>query len=286
MVEYEERHFLTPDGLRLVADVGGPHDAPTVILAHGGGQTRHSWRNAMQSLVSRGYHTINYDARGHGDSDWALDGQYSLDIYARDLASIVETVARPVALVGASMGGMAAFLAIGGSREPIADSLVLVDIVLQPAMAGVQHIWRFMNAHQDGFATLDEAADAVAAYNPDRPRPRNVSGLMKNLRRRDDGRLYWHWDPRLLVADPTVEPPKATQKMVEAAPHVTLPVLLVRGQQSDIATDEAVKQMQALVPHMECCDVANAGHMVVGDRNDAFNQGILAFLEKTLPRRG
>jgi pimeloyl-ACP methyl ester carboxylesterase len=140
-----------------------------------------------------------------------------------------------------------------------------------------------MHAHKDGFATLEEAADAVAAYNPDRPRPKNVSGLMKNLRLREDGRLYWHWDPRLVIAEPTVEPPTATQRMTAVAPRVTLPILLIRGLQSDVATDEAVDHMRKLVPHMECYDIASAGHMVVGDRNDAFNQGVLSFLDKTMP---
>jgi pimeloyl-ACP methyl ester carboxylesterase len=283
MSDFEVRRFTTPDGLTLMADVGGPEDAPTVILAHGGGQTRHSWSGAMRSLVDKGYHVINYDARGHGESDWSPIADYSIESSGADLRSIIKTVNGPVALVGASMGGMISLYVVGSSEEHIADALVLVDIVINPAPEGVAHIRNFMQANPNGFASLDEVADAVAAYNPDRPRPKNPAGLMKNLRLREDGRLYWHWDPRLLGTRPSVEPPQFGQQLAAVAPGVKIPVLLIRGMQSDIVNDEGIAHLRSLVPHTEFYDVAGAGHMVAGDRNDAFNDGVLAFLDRNLP---
>ena len=283
MSDFEVRRFVTPDGLTLVADIGGPEGAPTVILAHGGGQTRHSWAGAMRSLVAKGYHVINYDARGHGESDWSPTADYSIEASGADLRTIIETVNGPVAPVGASMGGMISFYVVGSSETRIADALVLVDIVINPAPEGVNHIRSFMQANPNGFASLDEVADAVAAYNPDRPRPKNPSGLMKNLRLREDGRLYWHWDPRLLVTNPSVEPPQFGQRLAAVASGVKIPVLLIRGMQSDIVNDEGIAHLRSLVPHTEFCDVAGAGHMVAGDRNDAFNQGVFAFLDRHLP---
>lgn len=125
----------------------------------------------------------------------------------------------------------------------------------------------------------------MTAYNPDRPRPSDPSGLMKNLRLREDGRLYWHWDPRMMNERPTAEPPAATNELERVSHRVTVPTLLVRGGQSDIVDDQSVADMRRLVPQTEVFDVPGAGHMVAGDRNDAFNEGVLAFLARHHPVR-
>ena len=90
--EFEVRHYTGDGGVRLAADVGGDPAAPPVILMHGGGQTRHSWGGAMRDLVRRGYHVINLDARGHGDSDWAADGDYGFRTQSRDLDRVIATL--------------------------------------------------------------------------------------------------------------------------------------------------------------------------------------------------
>ncbi|HEX7784237.1 MAG TPA: alpha/beta hydrolase [Sphingobium sp.] len=279
----QQHRFTTPDGLRLVADVGGMPGAPGVILLHGGGQTRHSWAKAQAQLIDRGYFVVNYDARGHGESDWSATGDYSLDALSSDLLAVRATIEGPVAFVGASMGGMTSFYTIGHSDRPVADALVMVDIVLRPAEEGRDKIVKFMTANGNGFANLAEAADAVAAYNPDRPRPADPSGLLRNLRLREDGRLYWHWDPRMLAQEPRAEPPSFADRMVAVSSHVTLPTLLVRGGKSDIVDDAGVAEMRRLVPQTEVFDVPGAGHMVAGDRNDAFNDGVITFLNRHLP---
>ncbi|WP_454887258.1 alpha/beta fold hydrolase [Sphingomonas oryzagri] len=283
MTSFTTQRFVTPDGLTLVGDVGGPTEAPAVVLLHGGGQTRHSWAGAMRRLTERGYFVVNYDARGHGDSDWSPAGDYSIRALAADLRAVLSTIVTPVALVGASMGGITSFYAIGTADHAIADALVMVDIALRPAEAGVQKIQKFMTGHHDGFANVAEAADAVAAYNPDRPRPSDPSGLMKNLRLREDGRLYWHWDPRMMDQRPTPEPPSAANELERVSSRVTVPTLLVRGGQSDIVDDQSVAEMRRLVPQTEVFEVPGAGHMVAGDRNDAFNEGVLTFLGRHHP---
>jgi pimeloyl-ACP methyl ester carboxylesterase len=283
MIEVEQRRFTTRTGLTLAADVAGPESAPVVVLLHGGGQTRHSWAGAMRRLAEEGYRVINLDARGHGESDWAPDGEYSLAALAADLEDVLATVSAPVALVGASMGGMTSFYAIGHADRPIARALVMVDIALRPATEGGKKIRDFMMANSDGFASLDECADAVAAYNPNRPRTRNPQGLLKNLRLREDGRYYWHWDPRFIRVTPSVEPPDYLVALIEVSSRVTLPTLLIRGGFSDIVTDEQVAEMKRLVPQTEFFEVPGAGHMVAGDRNDAFNEGVIGFLRRHHP---
>ena len=279
---FVQETITTPDGIKLVADVAGPVNAPAVVLMHGGGQTRHSWHGAMEHLARDGYHVVSYDARGHGESSWSPKGDYAVPALASDLRAVLARIPGPVALVGASMGGMTAFYTAGtsGDASPI-KALVMVDIVLHPARVGTDKIVKFMNSHPNGFASIDEVVDAVAAYNPDRPRPKDTSGLYKNLRKREDGRLYWHWDPRLLKAN--AEPPIFTDYLVSVAHNVKVPTLLVRGGHSDVVDDKGVEEMKRLVPQTEVYDVAGAGHMVAGDRNDAFNAGVTSFLHRHLP---
>ena len=274
------RHFRASDGVRLVADELGPSAAPVVILLHGGGQTRHSWSGAMRALAGRGYRVINFDARGHGDSDWSQAGAYELDDRVADLRTIVATLECPFALVGASLGGSTAIHAVACGMTPAA--VVLVDIVPNPEQLGIDRIVGFMRANPDGFSTLDDAADAVATYNPERPRPSDPSGLMRNLRRRENGRFYWHWDPQITATDPGQHQKLVERSAVSMARREGLPVLLVRGLKSDVVSDAGVAAFRALLPALEVADVGGAGHMVAGDRNDAFNASVIAFLMRHL----
>ena len=278
------RRYIGAKGVELVADVGGDPRAPTIILLHGGGQTRHSWGGAMRQLVLRGYHVINLDARGHGDSQWAADGDYSLEVLAKDLECVIETLKSRPALVGASMGGATALLVAGAHANPVAAALVLVDIVPRIDTGGAAKIRSFMSSGGKGFGTLQEASDAVAAYNPHRPRPKSNAGLMKNLRLRIDGRLYWHWDPRVLQQVRHAEPPLFADRLNSAAEQVRIPTLLGRGLESDIVTEAAVTDFRAHLPQLEVFDVSGAGHMVAGDKNDAFNQGVFEFMQRHLPQ--
>ena len=138
-----------------------------------------------------------------------------------------------------------------------------------------------MTANRQGFASLDEAADAVAGYLPYRRRPRDPSGLMKNLRERE-GRLYWHWDPDFLdvtAADRVGD----NARMEQAAAAVVAPILLVRGGRSEIVTPEDAEAFLQLVPHAEAVEVTGAAHMVAGDENTVFGLALGDFLERTAP---
>ena len=282
-MQFETRRYPVPGGIHVVADVGGNPQHPTVILQHGGGQTRHSWGGALQELVARGYHVVSLDARGHGDSDWDPEGNYSLEALSRDLRAVIATLSSRPALVGASMGGACSLLTVGNSEEQIAAALILVDIVPTVNMGGANKIGKFMRSRPEGFANLEEAADAVAAYSPHRPRPKDTTGLMKNLRLREDGRLYWHWDPQFMRRTHRLEPPQFALQLLEAAERVRIPTLLVRGLQSDIVTDQGVAEFKQRLKQLEVYDVRDAGHMVAGDRNDAFNHGVISFLQRYLP---
>lgn len=275
----ETREWTTPQGLRLVGEVAGPEGAPLVVLLHGGGQTRHSWAGAMARLVEAGYRVINYDARGHGQSDWCPEGRYRLSDRVEDLATVVDGIDQPIGLVGASLGGATALCAVAAGVR--AEAVVMVDIVPDAEAEGIDHIRQFMRSGADGFGSLDEVADAVAAYNPERPRPSDPAGLMKNLRHGPEGRLHWHWDPRILDdGDHAREAMKAASLSLARSGAPSL--LVVRGVKSDVVSDAGVAAFRAILPDIEVADVASAGHMVAGDRNDAFNQAVLGFLGRVL----
>jgi non-heme chloroperoxidase len=270
--------FTGAQGVELAGDLVGRWDDPLVMLLHGGGQTRYSWGATATALSERGFLTLALDARGHGDSDWSPDGEYSIDAYADDVRRIVAALGRPVALVGASLGGLTSVLSAG--EAPVVDctALVLVDVTPRMNMEGAQAIARFMQAQPQGFASVEAAADAVSAYLPHRPRPADVSGLRKNLRRADDGRYYWHWDPRMMKrpGGPQGDP----ERFEKALAGMQQPVLLVRGGISEIVDEASIQAFRAVAPQAEYVDVPDAAHMVAGDRNDVFSGAVVDFLER------
>ncbi|MBL8567511.1 MAG: alpha/beta hydrolase [Phreatobacter sp.] len=274
--------FTGVAGNRLEADIYG-HGERTALLLHGGGQTRHAWRGAARKLAERGFTAIPVDQRGHGDSEWVKGGHYGFLDYADDAALLGRQIeerfgTKPVA-IGASLGGMASLTAIG--REPCFSALILVDIVPRVEEEGVRHVHAFMQARvEDGFATIEEAAEQVAAYLPNRTRPPSVDGLRKNLRQKPNGRWYWHWDPAFMTGlrTPAMDRQQAVETMEAAAKSLTVPTLLVRGGASDIVTPAAAKAFLDVVPHARLVDVGGAGHMVAGDKNDVFAAAIIDFL--------
>jgi pimeloyl-ACP methyl ester carboxylesterase len=280
---------LAGHGLTLAADAYGPADGPPVVMFHGGGQTRHAWGGTARLLGDKGWRATTVDLRGHGDSEWAgrANGGYSIDAFAADVRAVAAAQPRPPVLIGASLGGLSSLVAIAEAPAGtnVASGLVLVDVAPRLEEKGIERIAEFMLGNLDGFADLDEVADAVAAYNPHRPRPKDLSGLRKNVRLRDDGRWYWHWDPAFVSADNADETRSVRNedRLDDAARAVTVPTLLVRGRQSDVLSEEGVRHTLRLMPQARYVDVGGAGHMVAGDRNDAFNDAVVEFLRQELP---
>ena len=271
------RLTLPGSGLQLVADAVGAPDAPTLLFLHGSGQTRQSWGRALEEAARRGYRALSLDLRGHGDSDWAPDGSYTLPRFAADVREAIEYLGREPILVGASLGGIVGML-IGASPPPALRGLVLVDITPRVEMTGANEVTAFMNSAPDGFESIEQAAAAVAAYLPHRPRPKDTSGLQRNLRLRN-GRYYWHWDPALLQMgrDADFNGPNPLEK---AARQLKIPTLLIRGGRSRIVSETGVREFLQMVPHAEFVDISGAHHMVAGDANDAFNEAVFAFVDK------
>lgn len=283
--------FHGVDDLVLVADEwnrGGPSGAagaatsdpgrPSILMLHGGGQNRFSWKNTGQILADEGFHVVALDSRGHGDSDRSPNATYTVDALCADTLQVLEQIGRPVILIGASMGGMTGILVADAAGAQKVTKLVLVDVVPRYEKDGSARIRDFMFSHVHGFGSLDEAADAVAAYLPHRTKPRSPEGLKKNLRRRD-GRWYWHWDPKFLTA-PSDDAFVREERLERAAIDLTIPILLIRGKLSDVVSPEGVKDFLAKVPHAEFVELSDAGHTAAGDDNDAFSEAVVQFVSR------
>ncbi|HEY7916392.1 MAG TPA: alpha/beta hydrolase [Acidimicrobiales bacterium] len=270
------------EGVHLVADIRGDPDAWPVLFLHGGGQTRYAWGSTAETVAAHGWRTVALDLRGHGDSDWAPNGDYSFTAFGGDCLAVVDQLRKPPVLIGASLGGMSAMLAEGTSDRTVSCGLVLVDITPKANPIGIQRIATFMQSGLDGFDSLEEAAAAIAAYTPQRTKRVNPSGLMKVLRNRD-GRWYWHWDPLLIRQERTeVVPDRLTGLLDVAMSNIKVPTMLVRGLLSDVVTQEGVDDLLSKIPGATVVGVERAAHMIAGDRNDAFSESVVTFLEERI----
>lgn len=275
---------MPPQELRLggahgaaLAATHTPGDRASVLLAHGFGQTRRAWTATAAALAAAGHGTLSYDARGHGESDWNAQGQsYDGLQFTDDMIVIAGEMAKPPVLVAASMGGLFGLLA--ESRWPgLFSAMVLVDITPRWETRGVERILAFMTAHPAGFASLEAAADTIAAYLPHRPR-KSEESLRTLLRPTADGRWTWHWDPRL-VEELARDSEQHQGAIAEAARRVECPLLLVSGGRSDLVTPQTVSEFLSLAPHAQHVHLPEATHMLAGDDNNAFTATVLNYLD-------
>jgi pimeloyl-ACP methyl ester carboxylesterase len=284
-IERNQRQFAGAEGLSLTAECWGSPDAAPVLLFHGGGQTRFAWGGTAETLAREGWYAVSIDQRGHGDSDWSPEGRYHFHAFADDVAALLDCFERPPALVGASLGGIASLIAATRANASAVSALVLVDIATRMEREGAERIMNFMTAEPDGFASLEAAAEAIAAYNPHRPRPKDLSGLAKNLRRGEDGRYRWHWDPAFMGPRDISDAHAEVESLDDVARRLSLPTLLIRGRMSDLLSEEGAQHFLGIVPHARFADVSGAGHMVAGDRNDAFTRAVVEFLRECAETR-
>ena len=273
-------HFKGHGDIKIAADVWGSNNQELVILLHGGGQTRHAWGETGKKLAEAGYHSVALDLRGHGESEWDADGDYSIRAYKDDLVSIINEIGKPARLVGASLGGMAS-LALAGDEinSDLCTALIMVDIGIYPDPVGSDRIVSFMLSGEKGFDSLEDAAKSISNYLPHRKKPKDLEGLKKNLRLKDDGRYYWHWDPRFIRRRPGSRDKGYFDLQLKAAEKVTIPTLLIRGALSDVVTMEDVDYFLSVISHAKFVEIEKAAHMIAGDRNDIFAEEAIKFLK-------
>jgi pimeloyl-ACP methyl ester carboxylesterase len=270
----------TADGTRLIGDRIHAQRQPSVMFAHGFGQTRQSWSNTQFRLAELGIASQASDMRAHGESDRndvACD--YQVDQFVDDTVHLARQLPSNPILVGASMGGLTGLMA--QAKANVFSALVLVDVTPRWEAAGMQRILGFMNAFPDGFDSYDHAAEVIAHYLPHR-RERKSNQQLQFLLRPENNRLHWHWDRRLL--NEFVEGSDSLQESIRnAAKTIDVPVLLISGGKSDLVSEDTVGDFLDLVPHATHQSLPNATHMVAGDDNDAFSDTLIHFLQTQFP---
>jgi len=279
--------FKVSSGLNIEATALGHPEDPLVILLHGGGQTRHAWGATVEKLSRTGFYAVAIDLRGHGDSDWSKEGDYAIESYRNDLASIIKEIGKPAYLIGASLGGMIALSTAGDpDYKHFCKALVMVDIGVYPNEDGSNEILNFMSSGFKGFDSLEDASNAITSYLPHREKPKDISGLKKNLRLKDDGRYYWHWDPKFIESRTgNIDRSEHRQRQRNYAQSVKVPTLLIRGALSNVVTQEEVDDFLNIITHAEFVEIDKAAHMIAGDRNDIFANAAIEFLKQTLNKK-
>ena len=200
--------------------------------------------------------------------------------HKKDLISIIKQHDKPANLVGASLGGMTSISLAGDpDYSSLCKTLTMVDIGIYPNQEGSDRIVEFMRSAENGFSSLEEAADYISDFLPHREKPKDISGLNKNLRKKDD-RFYWHWDPKFLQGRQDQDIKEYFGHLEDAAKSLVKPTLLIRGGLSDVLTEEDKNYFLQVVPHAEFEEINNAAHMVAGDKNDIFSEAVEKFLVK------
>jgi pimeloyl-ACP methyl ester carboxylesterase len=246
-------------------------------MLHGMAQTAHSWDFAALAFCDR-YRVIALDQRGHGDSDWAPDGDYTLDAYQRDLQSAVEALRlRDMVLMGLSMGGRNAFTYAAGHPERV-RALVVVDSAPVLMRSGAETIRRFVR-HMDEMDSFEDFVARVRKFNPRRSEEQIRGSLAHNLKQLPSGRWTWKYDKAL--RSPGVRPsagPELVDRLWGYVERVHCPTLLVRGAHSSVLSQETAEEMVSRLKDGRLAVVADAGHLAPGDNPAGFHRAVEVFL--------
>jgi pimeloyl-ACP methyl ester carboxylesterase len=237
-------HFIDTGGLRLAYRTWpGPPKTTPIILLHGLAQTSAAW-HAVATRLCQTRTVIAWDARGHGDSDWAPDAAYAGDAHFADVTGALDTLGiERCILAGFSMGGGVAILCGGALSERVAR-LVVVDAYPDPIMSpGSRRI-----------------AEAIATYQSTDPRPPFDPAIARSMAEQLAGD-----DPRRLDLWP----------FWEAGDQ---PALLVRGARSTVLTESMSAEMLRRRPSSRLTTIPNVAHPIVTQRPVALATAIESFL--------
>ena len=251
----------------------GQQGNPLVVMLHGGSQQAHSW-DFVSLPLSEDFHIIAMDQRGHGDSDWATDGDYTIEAHQRDIDGFVSALGLGnFHLIGHSMGGRNSY--VWASRNPDKlRSLVIVDTGPVAQSRGRNRIQNFREL-PDELDSFEEFADRVQEYTG-RTREQTLGALKYSIRERADGKWTWKYD-KLLRTPGRQGPVWSQEQLWEAVAKITCPTLVVRGGNSDIFADETMREMQQVIPCCEIVTVPGAGHLVAGDNPVDFLAAVRSF---------
>ncbi len=262
----------TPEVRLRYLEWGEPGEA-VLLLLHGIGQTAHSWAYFATAMRPH-YRVIAVDLRGHGDSGWAPDGDYSTAAHGRDLDAFIERLKlESFALVGFSLGGRNAMFLTG--RHPAkVRRLVIVDVGPERPGSGGSQARQFMSG-PDVFGSVEELVERAIRFNSRRNREALRESLLHNLRQLPDGRWTWKYDPVLRG------PNRRTYPWGDLWPvlaNIACPTLIVRGAESPVLPPGQATRMLEVMSAARMVTISAAGHTVMGDNPLDFEAKVKPFL--------
>jgi esterase len=276
LVELPESHHTVIGRMRLHYLDWGTKGRHPILFLHGGGLNAHTWDLVCLMLRDR-YHCVALDQRGHGDSEWEPTADYRFDAQVADLEGFIERLKlqRPL-LVGHSMGG---FAAMGYAIRHAATmaGLVLVDIAPETSMKGSLKIRNFITQDRE-LDSVEEFVERALKFNPARNRQLLRRSLLHNLRELPNGKWTWKHDPKRIPENFQSEHHERKTMIKESASAIVCPTLVLRGERSDVLSDDNAREFAASVPKGRWLRVENAGHTIQGDNPRALLDALEPFL--------
>jgi len=262
------------DGMNFHYLEWGDPSNPSILMLHGNSQQSHSW-DFVSLALSEQFHLIVLDQRGHGDSDWAGDGDYSIEAQQKDIDGFVQAVGLDgFTLMGHSMGGRNSY--VWASRHLGAlKALIIVDTGPQTQRTGSNRIQQFKEL-PDELDSFDDFVQRVQEYTG-RTQEQVLGALKYSIRQRSDGKWTWKYDK--IMRTPGARPPGWTSEQLwDCVGKIDCPTLVLRGDRSDIFADETMQRMEQVIPDCTTVTISNAGHLVQGDNPAEFLVEVGKFL--------
>jgi pimeloyl-ACP methyl ester carboxylesterase len=269
--------FVTADGRRFHYLEWGEPDSPPMLLLHGYAQTCHSWDFVSLAMCDR-FRVLSLDQRGHGDTDWAPDSDYSPEGYWTDLNAVAEALdLRDFVLMGLSMGGRNA-ISYAANHPGRVKALVVVDSAPIMEKAGSERMQRFVQG-DDELDSVDAFVKRVQEYNPLRPAEQIRGSIMHNLKQLRNGNWTWKYDK--VLRSPNRKPPSRdyTALLWEQIDKLDSPTLVVRGGQSDMIALDTADELHRRIKGSSLATVERAGHLVMGDNPSGFESAVMEFID-------
>lgn len=268
IVRHQRFHFLE----------WGEPGAPSVLLLHGGNQSAHSWDLVSLHLADR-FRVVALDQRGHGDSEWARDADYSSIAMARDARALIDELdlACPI-IVGHSMGGRNT-LRLTLDHADVPRALVIVDIGPEISERGARAVGTFISQNRE-FEDVEDFVRNVRRYDPFRSREHIERTVKYNLMRRADGKYVSKSDYTPRGGPMDKERARRERVTLEDVKAIRQPVLVVRGAQSNILAPEAAERFVAALAQGQLVTVPRSGHNVHGQNTPGFLDAVRPFLDE------
>ena len=249
-----------------------------LMLVHGFGNDAHIWDD-FAPVAAPHYRVLALDLRGHGDSAWALHGEYEYAHYVADLDALTQNLGiERIILVGHSLGGRVAMLYAAAHPEQMAG-LVIVDSAPELDARGTTRIQLDVGQHRDpSFGSVSEYETMLLHSYPE-AQPHAIKRMARHgLKQREDGRYILKMDPALRGAvggqsaalqERAQAEERIRDELWDALKSVRCPTLVVRGAASDImSADVADKMVEDSLAQGQLAVVGQAGHSVMTDNPD------------------